>query len=99
MSELHRKWKKDPSYRKAYDALDEAFTIAGAIIEARERAGLTQVELAVRMQTSQSAVARMESGRSLPSGSTLQRLARATHSRLRISFEPDKGRRTRSKSA
>jgi transcriptional regulator with XRE-family HTH domain len=40
------------------------------------------------METSQSAIARMESGRTFPSGSTLKRFARATGTRLRITFEP-----------
>lgn len=93
IKDLHRKWLKEPAYRKEYDALEEEFALADAMLKARERAGLTQEELAARMETSQSAVARMESGRVLPSGSTLKRFARATGSRLRVSFEPTKERR------
>jgi len=81
---------RDPRYRREYDALEEEFALASAMIEARARAGLTQEELAERMATSQSAIARMESGRSIPSGSTLKRFAKATGTRLRIRFEPDK---------
>lgn len=88
LSNLHKKWLKDPAYRKEYDALEEEFALASALIEARSRAGLTQEELAERMQTSQSAIARMESGRTIPSGTTLKRFARATGTRLRIAFEP-----------
>ena len=55
---------------------------ARALIEARARAGLTQEQLAARMGTSQSAVARMESGKVLPSGRTLARLARSFAERL-----------------
>ncbi|HEX5997986.1 MAG TPA: helix-turn-helix transcriptional regulator [Hyphomicrobiaceae bacterium] len=58
------------------------------MIKARKSAGLIREELVVAMETSQSAVARMESGRTLPSGSTLKRFARATGTRLRITFEP-----------
>jgi transcriptional regulator with XRE-family HTH domain len=90
ISDLHKKWLKDPAYKKEYDALEEEFALASALIEARSRAGLTQEELAERMQTSQSAIARMESGRTIPSGSTLKRFARATGTRLRIVFEPAK---------
>jgi transcriptional regulator with XRE-family HTH domain len=85
---LHKKWMKDPEYRKEYDGLEEEFALASALIEARSRAGLTQEELAERMDTSQSAIARMESGRATPSGTTLKRFAQATGTRLRISFEP-----------
>lgn len=86
--ELHKKWMRDPEYRQEYEALEEEFALASAIIAARSRAGLTQEELAAKMETSQSAVARMESGRTIPSGRTLKRFARATGTRLRISFEP-----------
>jgi ribosome-binding protein aMBF1 (putative translation factor) len=88
LTDLHKKWMKDPEYRREYDALEEEFALASAIIEARSRAGLTQEELAARMETSQSAIARLESGRMIPSGRTLKRFAKATGTRLRISFEP-----------
>ena len=80
-------WRKDPAFRDAYDALAEEFTLAAELIEARARAGLTQAELAERMGTSQSAVARLESGKALPSVATLEKLAAATGSRLRIALE------------
>ncbi|AXK79220.1 XRE family transcriptional regulator [Pseudolabrys taiwanensis] len=83
-STLHKKWMKDPEYRKEYDALEEEF----ALIEARARAGLSQAELAKRMKTTQSVIARLESGRTKPSTRTLQRFAAATGHRLKISFEP-----------
>ena len=70
LTDLHKKWMKDPEYRREYDALEEEFALASAIIEARSRAGLTQEELAARMETSQSAIARLESGRMIPSGRT-----------------------------
>jgi ribosome-binding protein aMBF1 (putative translation factor) len=93
LTDLHKKWMKDPEYRREYEALEEEFALASAIIEARSRAGLTQEELAARMETSQSAIARLESGRMLPSGRTLKRFARATGTRLRISFEPTRSAR------
>ena len=90
IKELHKRWTRDPEYRREYDALEEEFALASAMINARSRAGLTQEELAEKMETSQSAIARMESGRSVPSGSTLKRFAKATGTRLRIRFEPSK---------
>ena len=93
LSNLHKKWMTDPEYRREYEALEEEFALASAIIEARSRAGLTQEELAVRMETSQSAIARLESGRTIPSGRTLKRFAKATGTRLCISFEPTKSAR------
>jgi len=59
----------------------------------RARAGLTQEQVAERMQTTQTVIARLESGRARPSTRTLERFAKATHSTLRISFEPEKIKR------
>ena len=87
VSELHAKWLSDPDYRKEYEALEEEFSLAENLIEARTRAGLTQAELASRMKTTQSVVARLESGRVRPSTSTLRKYAMATGSRLKIVLE------------
>jgi ribosome-binding protein aMBF1 (putative translation factor) len=87
ISTLHNTWLKEDAYRKEYEALEREFNLASAIIEARARAGLTQEELAAKMQTTQSTIARMESGKSLPSSRTLEKLAKATGSRLKIVFE------------
>ena len=87
ISDLNKKWRRDPAYRANYDALGPEFELARAVIEARTRAGLTQEQLAERMKTSQSVVARLESGRGRPSTMTLEKLAQATGTRLRISFE------------
>ncbi len=88
LDELHKEWSKRPGYKKAYDALEEEFSIASALIEARGHAGLTQEEVARRMKTTQTVIARLESGRTRPSTRTLQRFAKATGMRLRIKFEP-----------
>jgi transcriptional regulator with XRE-family HTH domain len=93
ITDLHKKWMKEPKYRKAYEALEEEFVLASAVIEVRNRAGLTQQELARKMGTTQPVVARLESGRTRPSLRTLERLAEATGSRLLISFEPREGKR------
>jgi transcriptional regulator with XRE-family HTH domain len=88
IADLHKKWLREPKYRRAYEALEEEFTLASAVIEARNRAGLTQQELARKMGTTQPVVARLESGRVRPSMRTLERLAQATGSRLLIRLEP-----------
>ena len=59
-----------------------------ALVEARTQAGMTQTELAARMKTTQSALARLESGRVPPSTRTLEKVARATGTRLRTQFDP-----------
>lgn len=49
VADLHMKWMKEPKYRKAYEALEEEFVLASAVIDARNRAGLTQQALAKKM--------------------------------------------------
>jgi ribosome-binding protein aMBF1 (putative translation factor) len=88
VGDLHKKWVKDKAYKAAYEALAGEFDLARAMIDARTRAGLSQAQLASRMKTSQSFVARIESGKVRPSTRTLERIALATGSRLRITFEP-----------
>jgi transcriptional regulator with XRE-family HTH domain len=86
--DFRREALENPGVKAAYDAMEEEFTLARALIEARIHAGLTQEALAAKMQTSQSAVARWERGKRIPSTTTLQRLAQATQTQLRISFVP-----------
>ena len=81
-------WRKQPEYEKAYNDLEDEFSLAAAMIEVRAHAGLTQEQLAERMHTTQAVIARLESGRVKPSTRTLERLAAATGTRLRISFAP-----------
>ena len=88
VSELHEKWNRSPDYPKAYDELGPELALARSLIEARVGAGLTQAQLAERIETTQSAVARLESGRVNPSTKTLRKIARSTGTMLRISFEP-----------
>ncbi len=79
---------RDPAYRTAYAALEEEFSLVNSMIKARARAELSQAEVAKRMGTTESAVSRLESGRSKPSTRTLERYAKAVGHRLRITIEP-----------
>ncbi len=88
--ESFARWRKDPEFMKEYDALEEEFARAQMVIDARAHADLSQAELAERMGTSQSAIARLESGRFKPSTRTLEKLAAATGMKLRIVLEPVK---------
>lgn len=89
VQEVFKEWEKDPAFRAEYDSLEDEFTLATALIKARDAAHMTQEQVAQAMGTSQEAVARLESGKSQPSTRTLQRFAKATGMRLRISFEPE----------
>ena len=95
LSVLKKRWMKDPEFRREYDALEEEFSLMLEVAKARLRSGLSQAEIAKRMKTTQSTIARLESGRGLPSTRTLGRFAKATGHRLKISFEPLKRARGR----
>ena len=92
IKDLQRRWSKDDDYKAAYDGLEGEFRLARALIEARTAAGLSQSQLARRMKTSQSYIARIEGGKVRPSTDALERFAQATRTRLRIIFEPDAAR-------
>ena len=63
-------------------------TAGSLIAEARKRAGLTQAELADRLDSYQSVVARWETGRTSPDFATVQRVVRAAGFELGISIHP-----------
>lgn len=86
-AQLHKEWMKDPEYRREYEALEDEFAIIRLLVGARARAGLSQAELARRMGTTQSAIARLEGGKVMPSLATLRRYAEATGSRLDIRMD------------
>jgi ribosome-binding protein aMBF1 (putative translation factor) len=86
VEESFKQWKKDPKYVAAYNALEKEFAIASAMIKARADANMTQEQVAKAMGTTQAVIARLESGKALPSTRTLERFAKATRTRLRISF-------------
>jgi len=78
LKQLREELLAKPGVRKAYEAQELEYAIARAIIAARAHAGISQAELAARMETSQPFVARLESGRTLPSMRTLLKVAEAT---------------------
>jgi DNA-binding XRE family transcriptional regulator len=88
VAESFAQWKKDPEYAAAYAALEGEFALASSLIQARSEADMTQEQVARAMGTTQAVVARLEGGKVLPSTRTLERFAKATRSRLRITFEP-----------
>ncbi|QWE17178.1 helix-turn-helix domain-containing protein [Polynucleobacter sp. AP-Nino-20-G2] len=90
ISNLHKKWIKNPDYKKAYDESSVEFEIAKEVIETRMKSRLSQEDLAALMNTSQSAIARLESGVNLPSLRTLTKLAAATNTHIEIHFKPNK---------
>lgn len=79
---------KDPELRKEYEALEPEYQLASALIRLRLAKGLTQEELARLLGTKQESIARLESGNSLPSLSTVKKLANALDAELEIHLRP-----------
>ena len=86
--EMVAEWMKDPAFKKEYDGLESQFRLFDELLRARHQAGLTQSEVAERMGTKASAVARLESGgghrKHSPSIATLHKYAQAVGCRLEI---------------
>jgi len=79
-----KKLLRNPKFRKIAQRLEPEYQLARSIILNRIKKGLTQKELARKMKTSQSTIARVESGYYLPSLSFLKRLSETLQVRLNI---------------
>lgn len=82
-----------PDVRIEYDRLADEFAFLDEILKARAESGLSQAQVAARIGTTQSAVARLESAGSghSPSIATLQRYASAIGYKVQVRLvkEPD----------
>lgn len=81
----------DPEVRAEYERIErEEMPMLDAILKARRETGLTQAQVAERMGTKPSAVARLENalvtGKHSPSIATLQKYAAAMGKKLEVSF-------------
>jgi transcriptional regulator with XRE-family HTH domain len=88
--ELIKKALSNPEVRAAYDAMETEFALLRQMLRARNKAGLTQAEVAERMGTKAPAITRLESsltsGKHSPSLATLQRYAKAVGCRLQVNL-------------
>jgi ribosome-binding protein aMBF1 (putative translation factor) len=87
VTDLKKQWLKDREFKASYEGMADELALASAVIAARAVAGLTQEELADRMNAKQSLVARIESGDQNITVKTLLQVAEATGTHLKISFE------------
>jgi transcriptional regulator with XRE-family HTH domain len=88
LRDLKKRLMEDPGFRDEYARADDEFKLIEELVRARAAAKLTQTELAERLGTTQSAVARLEGGGVSPSFTTLRRYAEATGTRLTVAFVP-----------
>ena len=93
----HEDFKKEvlsnPKILQAYNELEDEFSLIAELLKARKMAGQSQTELAKKMHTTQSTVARLEAGfgrkRHSPTLDTLKRYAKAVGCKLSIKLVPE----------
>ncbi len=82
-----------PEVQEAYNELEPAYQLRKKLIEIRQRAGLTQEEIALRLNTSKSNISRLESVNSSisPKLSTISEYAKAAGYKIKIDFVRERG--------
>lgn len=88
---------QDPGIRREYEALQAEHAVNQAMIDARQKSGMTQKELAERTGIAQADISKLEHGNANPSIRTLQRLAKGMGMVLKIEFAPEKAKTSRMK--
>ena len=86
--EHKKKLLKDPEFRKKYETLEPEYKLASTLIRLRLAKGLTQEQLAQLLNTKQESIARLGSGGSLPSLSTVRKVAEALDAEVEINLRP-----------
>ena len=82
---LHRQLK-NPRFRKHYNEYGKQLEIAYQILQLRKQKRMSQVELAKRIGTRQSNIARMEAGQQNFTTDTLQKIAGVFNRNIKIEF-------------
>lgn len=78
---------KNPAFRKERETTRVEFEIARAVIRARIKRGLTQKQLADKLNTRQSVISRVERANTIPSVSFLKKLAQVFGMTLKVQFK------------
>ncbi|WP_246261886.1 helix-turn-helix domain-containing protein [Thiomicrorhabdus cannonii] len=86
LDELKKEAFKNPNVKKEYDALEEEFKLIEALVDMRQKAGLTQEEIAQKMGTQKSNISRLESGTGNPGWKTLQNYAHACGFKIQLQY-------------
>lgn len=84
--EFKKELLANPEVKSLYDALEPQQQVTRRLIELRLNNGLTQKQLAEKLGTKQSEIARIESGNRNLTINTLQKIALATGTKLQITF-------------
>lgn len=81
---VNKRKKRDAAFAEGYAAGYEEFKVGVLLRQTREKAGLTQEELAKRLHTKKTAISRIENHADDIKLSTLEKVAAALGKRLRI---------------
>lgn len=82
--DLEKELLSDPEVKKEYDRLAPRYAVISDLIAARIKKGMTQKDIAEKLGTKQSAIARLESGNVNPSLEFLQKIAQVMGYKLNI---------------
>jgi DNA-binding XRE family transcriptional regulator len=86
LKELTAELMQDQEFREEYESLQPEMNIMRAMMDARIRAGMTQMELSQKSGISQADISRLENGSRNPSLALLKRLAAALNTTLKIEW-------------
>ena len=84
---LKEKALKNEDVKQAYDSLESEFAFIDSLLSMRQKAGLTQEQLADRMGTQKGNISRLEKGSSNPSWKTLEKYAHACGFDISMAFK------------
>jgi DNA-binding XRE family transcriptional regulator len=88
LQNLKQRALDNPEVKAEYEQLEAEFNFIDQLLSMRTKAGLTQEQVAQRMQTQKSNISRLEKGNSNPSWSTLVKYAHACG--FELSIKPHK---------
>ncbi len=82
--EVRKELLSDPETKREYDKLAPRYAVISELIAARIEKGMTQAEIAKKIGTKQSAIARLEGGNVNPSLDFLEKIAKVLGCKLTI---------------
>lgn len=86
LDKLKSELMQNSEFKREYDSLEEEFKLIEALVEMRQKAGLTQEEVAQKMSTQKSNISRLESGSGNPGWKTLQKYAHACGFKIQLQY-------------
>jgi transcriptional regulator with XRE-family HTH domain len=90
LKEFKKKAVQNPEVKKEYDLISTAYGLKKQLIRIRKEAGLTQEEIADRLNTKKSNISRLENvnSKSSPKISTIEEYAKVAGFKIEINFKP-----------